>query len=413
MIPGERLHAARIAVVDDEPANVRVLERFLGLAGFRDVRTWTFPREALEAIEHDGADLLLLDLLMPGIDGYSILERLRASDAEGPRMPVVVLTADATRDARERALGLGATDFLTKPFDPTEIGLRIRNILVTHFLEQDLLLEKASLEGQVRERTAALRESLDRQRVLGEQRERLLRRLVTAQEEERRRIAADIHDDTIQTMAALAIRLELARRKAETPQLQAELDLAVETARAATKGLRELLFKLHPASLDRDGLVAALRGELDRARESDDQAGTVFELIGTLDAEPPIEPRTTVFRIVQEALTNVRRHAEASHVRVDVESADGGIRARVVDDGKGMNADLVRRPRPGHLGLVSMRERAELAGGTWRLQSTPGTGTTIDVWIPVGSGPRPDLDALAGADDSGAAGADDSGVAAP
>ena len=398
MIPGDRLHAARIAVIDDEPANVRVLERFLDLAGFRDVRSWTDPRQAIEALEHDPVDLLLLDLLMPGLDGYAILERLHGIDGEGPRTAIVVLTADATRDARERALGLGATDFLTKPFDPTEISLRIRNILVTHFLELDLIVEKASLERQVRERTAALRESLDRLRTLGEQRERLLRRLVTAQEEERRRIAADIHDDTIQTMTALGIRLELARRQAVTPRLQAELDLAIETARAATTGLRDLLFDLHPVVLDQDGLVAALRAELDRARQSDAGSRTAFELVGRLDSEPPIEPRTTVFRIAQEALANVRRHAEATHVRIEIGSADGGIRARIIDDGKGMDPDIARRPPHGHLGLVAMRERAELAGGTWRLQSAPGAGTTIEVWIPIGYGAALHLDALAGAE---------------
>jgi CheY-like chemotaxis protein len=253
MILGERLHAARIAVVDDEPANVRVLERFLGLAGFRDVRTWTYPREALEALEHEGADLLLLDLLIPGLDGYSILDRLRGGNAEGPRMPVIVLTADATRGARERALGLGATDFLTKPFDPTEIGLRIRNILVTHFLEQDLLLEKASLEGQVWERRPRSGRA-DRQRVLGEQRS-ALRRLVTAQGRAPP-IAADIHDDTIQTMAALAIRLACPPEGRDVAAV-GRAHLAVETARRPRGAAR---FPVWPTPfLDRDGLVAALR----------------------------------------------------------------------------------------------------------------------------------------------------------
>jgi signal transduction histidine kinase len=380
-----RPEAARVAIVDDEVANVRVLERFLRLAGFRDVRSWTDPVAALDDLAREPADVVLLDLAMPVVDGYAVLARLRERDGDGLRTPVVVLTADVTRDARDRALGLGASDFLTKPFDPTEIDLRIRNILATRFLELDLLDRKASLEVDVRERTAALRESLDRLRVLSAQRERLLRQLVTAQEEERRRVAADIHDDTIQTMVALGLRVELARRKAADPELRAELDRTLETVRAATRGLRELLFRLHPAVLDRDGLQAALRAEVGR-RDDEDAAQPVVELTGSLRAEPGIETRTTLFRIAQEAIGNARRHAGAAHITVHVGDADGGIELRVTDDGRGMDPGLARHPRHGHLGLVAMRERAELAGGRFALSSAPGAGTTVEVWLPTGSG---------------------------
>ena len=389
MVVGKRLESARIAIVDDEPANVRVLERFLGLGGYRSIRSWTEPVKALDDLAREPADVILLDIMMPVMDGYAVLARLRELDGEGLRTPVVVLTADITRDARDRALGLGASDFLTKPFDPTEINLRIRNILATRFLELDLLDQKASLEVQVRERTAALRASVDRLRVLSEQRERLLHRLVTAQEEERRRVAADIHDDTIQTMVALGLRIELARRKATDPMLVAELDRSLETARAATLGLRQLLFQLHPAILDRDGLQAALRGEVERVRETATSGGEpVVELVGSLEEEPPLEPRTTLFRIAQEALTNARRHAGASRIRIELASADGGVRLSIVDDGRGMDPEIARRPRPGHLGLVSMRERAELAGGTFSVTSAPGEGTSVEVWIPARGGDR-------------------------
>lgn len=389
MVVGKRLESARIAIVDDEPANVRVLERFLGLGGYRSIRSWTEPVKALDDLAREPADVILLDIMMPVMDGYAVLARLRELDGEGLRTPVVVLTADITRDARDRALGLGASDFLTKPFDPTEINLRIRNILATRFLELDLLDQKASLEVQVRERTAALRASVDRLRVLSEQRERLLHRLVTAQEEERRRVAADIHDDTIQTMVALGLRIELARRKATDPVLVAELDRSLETARAATLGLRQLLFQLHPAVLDRDGLQAALRGEVERVREATSSGGEpVVELVGSLEKEPSLEPRTTLFRIAQEALTNARRHAGASRIRIELASADGGVRLSIVDDGRGMNPEIARRPRPGHLGLISMRERAELAGGTFSVTSAPGEGTSVEVWIPASGGDR-------------------------
>lgn len=384
----DRMSGARIGILDDEVYNCRLLERFLGRDGFRVVRTWTDPDAALAALAGDPVDLLLLDLLMPRIDGYEVIVRLGEMMPTVGRAPIVVLTADTTRDARDRALGLGAADFLTKPFDPKEVSLRIRNILTQHFLEIDLLAEKGSLESQVRDRTAELRESSAR-------REALFQRLVTAQEEERRRVAADIHDDTIQTLAALGIRLELARRQADTDDLARELDLAIATVHAATRGLREMLFQLHPAILDRDGLEAALRADAERAAAgSGDDPAPAVGLSVTLDAEPAHETRVTIYRIAQEALRNARRHAGASHVRIEVRSDDGGIRLVVADDGRGFDTALARRPRTGHLGLSAMRERAELAGGTWTVESSPGAGATIEAWIPIGyerPGIPPDL----------------------
>ncbi len=386
-----RIETARVAIVDDEIANVRVLERFLRLGGFENIRTWTDPVAAVADLEREPADVVLLDLAMPVMDGYAVLARLRASETDAIRTPVIVLTADVTREARDRALGLGAADFLTKPFDPTEITLRIQNILATRFLELDLLDQKASLEVQVRERTAALRESLERLRVLSAQRERLLRELVTAQEEERRRVAADIHDDTIQTMVALGLRIELARRKASDPDLRDELDRTLETVRTATRGLRELLFRLHPAVLDRDGLQAALRAEIAQRDEVAPDA-PVVELTGILREEPPLEARTTLFRIAQEAIGNARRHSGAGLITVHLADAEDGIVLRVTDDGCGMDTDLIRHPRHGHLGLVAMRERAELAGGRFTVASEAGGGTMVEAWVPTAMGAADALD---------------------
>jgi len=379
-----RLSSARIGILDDEIANVRVLERFLGLAGFHVVRSWTDAAVALEALGAESVDLLLLDLLMPRIDGYEVMARLRAAESGFGRTPIVVLTADTTQSARDRALGLGAADFLTKPFDSTEVNLRIRNILIGHFLEIDLVAEKGSLESQVRERTAALRESFDHVRRLFEQRDILLQRLVTAQEEERRRVAADIHDDTIQTMVAVGIRLELARRRADSEELRQQLDMAIDAVHVATRGLRDLLFELHPVILDRDGLEAALRADVDRVGPgTGDEPAPTVRLTVALDAEPAQETRVTVYRIAQEAMRNARRHSGAAHVDVEVRSADGGIRLVVADDGRGVDPAFLVRPRPGHLGLSAMRERAEIAGGTWSVESNAGVGTRIQAWIPL------------------------------
>ena len=140
---------ARLLVVDDEAANVRVLTHALRLAGYADVHSTTDAREALPLVAALSPDLILLDLLMPHMDGFEVMRRLAPLDPTAAHLPVLVLTADVTPAARRRALEFGATDFLTKPFDIIEVALRVRNLLRVRFLAR-------GLEGQVRERTRDL-----------------------------------------------------------------------------------------------------------------------------------------------------------------------------------------------------------------------------------------------------------------
>ncbi len=149
---------ARILLVDDERANVLLLERILQKAGYRNIRSSTDPTSVLGLVEEFRPDLLLLDLKMPGLDGFEILELLgaRAHDRD---LPVLVLTADATRDAKRRALAAGARDFLTKPLDVDEVLLRIANMLDIRSLTLELRAKNATLEDRVRERTRELEDS--------------------------------------------------------------------------------------------------------------------------------------------------------------------------------------------------------------------------------------------------------------
>ncbi|MBW3655653.1 MAG: response regulator [Gemmatimonadetes bacterium] len=129
---------ARILVVDDEPANVLLLERIVRRAGYTEVRTTTDSRTAMAHFSEFRPDLVLLDLNMPFVDGFTLLAQIAQAVPEGSYLPVLVLTANVTRDARERALSSGARDFVTKPFDPAEVLLRIRNLLQTRFLHLGL-----------------------------------------------------------------------------------------------------------------------------------------------------------------------------------------------------------------------------------------------------------------------------------
>jgi PAS domain S-box-containing protein len=230
-----------------------------------------------------------------------------------------------------------------------------------------------------REAEEKLRWSLDVLRRTLQQRRELAQRLETAQEQERRRIAADIHDDPIQVMSAVDMRLQMLLQFPDTltPEHIADIERDVN---GAIERLRSLLFELRPVALDRDGLASALRAYLDHTAR---HAGWDVDVHDGLRREPGPEVRALLYRIVQEAVTNVRKHAGARHVELDVETASHGITVRVRDDGKGFGHEPLLAARPGHLGLATMTERAELAGGWVRVDSTPGSGTTVECWLPL------------------------------
>ena len=147
---------ANILIVDDEPANVALLERTLRRAGYSSVRGTTDPSEALAVGTAIKPDLILLDLHMPLVDGFAILRALGETQPADAFLPVLVLTADATDGAKHRALRAGATDFLTKPFDITEVELRIRNLLTTRRLHLEFVARTEDLLSQVTRGSADL-----------------------------------------------------------------------------------------------------------------------------------------------------------------------------------------------------------------------------------------------------------------
>ena len=139
LVTSEELLSRRILVIDDEEANVLLLKTLLEREGYQNTLCLTDPGEALEAFVRFDPHIVLLDLMMPGTDGYQLLEAFRRQGRQGAFRPVLVLTADTTVNARRRALALGARDFVGKPFDIVEIALRIANLL-----EMQILYERLS-----------------------------------------------------------------------------------------------------------------------------------------------------------------------------------------------------------------------------------------------------------------------------
>lgn len=243
------------------------------------------------------------------------------------------------------------------------------NVVITAlFDETGELRGFGKVTRDMTERRAAEQELTDRRR--------LFSHLVQAQELERRRIAWDVHDDSIQAMAAVSMRLQSLAERAGEPHADELLRLDA-SVREAVGRLRNLTFRLQPPGIDRHGLVEVLSQYL-----IDVVGGWGLEasLDHDLAGEPAPETAITIFRIVQEALLNVRKHARASSVRVSVTNGNGGVLVRVADDGTGEPAAPHGLRK--HFGLLEMRERAETAGGWWTLHSEPGTGTTVEFWTP-------------------------------
>ncbi len=200
---------------------------------------------------------------------------------------------------------------------------------------------------------------------------------LAAQEEERARVARDLHDEVNQSLTGLLLRLEAAR-EAAPPELEAEL---AETKALANQAMRELLSlarQLRPTALDDLGLVAATAGQVEQlARgEIDAEFGAKGDFSDLGD-----DAQLVVYRVAQEALANAARHSGASHVAVELrrDNADGRVELEVADDGRGFAFD----ESEGGLGIAGMRERALLVGGELTIESRPSRGTTVRLIVPA------------------------------
>ena len=165
MITASEILGARILIVDDQEANLRMLQRVLGAAGYSQVTATTQSTEVCALHRKHDYDLILLDLQMPGMDGFQVIDGLKTNDSD-PYLPVIVLTAQPGH--KLRALKAGAKDFISKPLDLTEVHTRIHNMLEVRLLHRKLARQNLQLEEIIRERTAELRESEARYRSLTE-----------------------------------------------------------------------------------------------------------------------------------------------------------------------------------------------------------------------------------------------------
>ncbi len=231
------------------------------------------------------------------------------------------------------------------------------------------IMRRHRAEGELRNSQAALRTTYERIRDLGG-------RLLHAQESERARIARELHDDISQQVSLLVIDLGLLRGSVQPPTRKLT-DEALSRAEGLVKSVHDLSHRLHPPKLRLIGLVAALR---DLQHEMS-QLGTPITF--THESVPlrlPLDLTLCLFRVVQEALQNAHKYSHARHVGVDLRGGSGGVTLTISDDGVGFDVDAAWGKG---LGLISMGERLEAVGGTFKISSAPGEGTKVNVFVPL------------------------------
>ncbi len=217
-------------------------------------------------------------------------------------------------------------------------------------------------------------------------------RLINAQEEERSRIARELHDDLSQKMALLAIEIEQIAQVASqsVPEIGSSLREALTRVQEVSTEIHRLSYELHPSKLDRLGLAAA---SISLCREISRQQSVHVDC--TFENIPESLPRNTslcLYRVIQESLQNVVRHSGACNASVQLHGSPSEIRLRITDEGVGFNPDAIRKK--GGLGLLSMRERLLIVGGTISIESQPLRGTRISVTVPLAAGGRQDREEL-------------------
>ena len=338
-------------------------ETSLGVLAVDGYESWTDPDQ-------------LLSLQLEG-DTNPLFQKLLAS-----RKPLLIPNTDEDPDW---VIYPGTEPIHSRLYVPLLVEDRLLGVIGLGKFETDYFIEEHVrwAEALVGQAAVAVQNAwlFEQVRAGRERLQFLSRRLVEVQESERRYIARELHDHAGQTLTSLMLGLGTIEREAGKPDfVRARAAELKNMTDHVLEDLHRLAVNLRPASLDHLGLISALE-QFIKTFAQDTHLPIRLKVVGLSDDDRlPAEIETTLYRIAQEALTNVIRHAHASRVDVVLERRDVSLLVIVEDDGIGFDADLARES--GHLGLVGMEERTEMLGGTLTVESQPGRGTTLFVEVP-------------------------------
>lgn len=363
---------ASVLAVDDDPKTLLSLEALLGELSSIRVVTAKSGDQALRHVLQEDFAVILMDARMPGVDGFETARLIRERE-RSRHTPIIFLTgAYEDLSSVTRGYVVGAVDYIVKPPSPEILKSKV-SVFV------DLHRKNAKLVQEIIERTRAeadLRQSQSKLRALATH-------LQAVREEEWTRVAREIHDELGQALTGVKMDLMwIANRlPASEPELQDKARSACGLIDATVESVREITARLRPDVLDRMGLAAAIDWQA-----GDFQRRSGIRCTVSLPPQAPALDRdrsTAAFRIFQELLTNVVRHAAATRIDVAMQSAPDGFLLIVEDNGRGIEAAALDNPKS--LGLIGMRERVLPFGGRIDVAGERGKGTRVKVLIPLSS----------------------------
>jgi signal transduction histidine kinase len=351
----------RILLLEDNTPHAELVDHFLRSSGLKFRLTRVETRDDFIAqLEQQPPDMILSDYALPSFDGYAALA---IAKEKTPHVPFIFVTGTMGEEVAIETLKNGATDYVLKT-RLARLGPAVARAL------------RESADRRERQRAEdKLRRSLDQLRALTNY-------LQYVREEERTRIAREVHDELGQALTGLKLDLSLLAKKLPpgTDELRQKSKTMIAHIDETIQTVRRIATELRPGILDSLGLVAALEWQ---ANEFQTRSGIACEVNSTVDdAGLPHDFTTVFFRIFQETLTNIIRHAKATKVDVQLEEEDDDhLVLKVKDNGRGISEE--DQAKTTSLGLVGMRERAMLIGGEVTLQGKPGKGTTVKLRAPL------------------------------
>ncbi|MHC1737074.1 MAG: response regulator [Ignavibacteriaceae bacterium] len=376
-LAGERYD---ILIVDDMEVNLLYLEKMFTLEGYRVCQA-SDGVTALSIIDNNPPTLILLDIMMPNVDGLELCRQIKKHESTKD-IPIIFISALNEPESIVKGFEAGAVDYVSKPFKIKEVIARVKTHMTISQLQIQLKNRNVQMQKEISERI----EAEEKLKFYLEQLRNLAAHLQDIREDERQIIARDIHDDIGQSLTGLKIELSMLKNDVSeinmnlSPSITEGINTMMSIIENTVKSVRKLVKSLRPEILDDLSLLEAIKWIIEEVAKQNKNTMWIFK--GNLEElNFSKEKSTAIFRIVQESLHNIQKHAKATVVEVSIAENNGTMELKISDDGIGFSeSNLVSRES---FGLISMRERAILLEGELNIISAPGNGTKLLLNVPL------------------------------